>query len=426
MKMNRPVLWTSGEAAAMTGGVSMQNWCATGVAIAMDEIKPGDLYIATQEDDLHAVFQRGAVAAVVSGSFDHHHWPLLKVENVFEALQLLAGAARYKTHALIVSVQGRTARGVVHEILSAQGSVHEGGRHLSLGLANLPDDVDFGLFGSSPAVRPDIAIITNCIAANRDTLFETMPVNGSVVINADDENFLSVVARAKAAGIANIFTYGRHESADARLVDVMHADNGTRVRVNILGEDMTFVSPVHEDFNMTSLAGFLVLKLAQKDMPATIRGTQGQVTSPVQTAAGVSLIDPALRDSAMPQALFRVTNMIDLGFGRQTAILDNIACPAQGGLSLHKNDLAIPRRLASLDFVYTSKKVGAITNAHAVIQEKHRNARVEHITTDVITPGDFLVFKSLPPRQVTQTIFSEALRLIPEFKGRKIRTSHAV
>ena len=419
MKLNHSILWNSGEAAIVTGGTNLQDWQASGVAIAMDEIKPGDLYIATQEDDLHAVFQRGAVAAVVSGSFDCTHLPLLKVGNVFEALQSLAGAARYRTHATIISVQGRTARAAIHNMLSKSGSVHEGGRHLSLGLANLPDDVDFGLFGSSPAVRPDIAIITNCISANRDTLFETMPVGGSVIINADDEHYLTVVARAKAAAIANIYTYGRHESADARLVDVMRANNGTRVTVNILGEEMTFVSPQQEEFSPVLLAGFLVLKLARRDMPSTIGNTEASgIMAP---ESSVTLINPGMPQANTPQALFRVTNMIDLGFGRQTAILDNIVNPA---LSLPKKDLAIPTKLASLDFVYASKRVGAVANAHEVIRQNHVGAQIQSIPTEVLSPGDFLVFKNV--QQTSRAIFSEALRLIPEFKGRKLKTSHAL
>jgi hypothetical protein len=420
--MNTPtsILWTSAEAAAMTGGVSTQNWCATGVAIALDEIRPGDLYIATQEDNLAAVFRKGAVAAVVSGSHDRHDWPLLMVENVFDALQSLAAAARYKTHAAIISVQGRVARAAVKDILATAGSVHEGGRHLSLGLANLPEDVEFGLFALSPAVRPDIAIVTNCAIANRDTLFETMNSNGCAIINTDDEACISVIARAKAAGIHNILTFGSGENADARLVSILHANNGTRVTVNILGEEMTFFSADREEFNPAALAGLLVLKLAHKTAPSSIHGcAPGTIYKP----QGVTLIDPALPPHG-PQALFRVTNMIDLGSGRQTAVLDNIKSPAYSPLSLTKKELEIPRKLASLDFVYTSKKVGAVNNAVEILKAKHSSARIESIVPDVLAPGDFLVFRNI--RQTSKVIFSEALRLVPEFKGRKIRTSHAV
>lgn len=413
-----PILWTSQEAAIVTGGTSTQDWCATGIAIAMEDLKPGDLYIATQDDDLAAVFAKGAVAAVVTGSVDGRgSLPLLKVGDVFEALQALAGAARYRTHALIVSVQGRTARAVVHDILARAGRVHEGGRHLSLGMANLPDDVDFGLFGSSPAVRPDIAIITNCAGANRDTLFETMPVSGSVIINADEgEASLGVIARAKAAGIQNIFTYGRALSADACLASLVQADNGTRVCVNILGEAMTFVSNAREDFSPVALAGFLVLKLAQLDMPAAVCGNEDEVAAHRATGS-VTLIDPALKNG--PQALFKVTNMIDLGFGRQTAILDNMGFGAASA-----GYLAIPRRIATLDVLYTGKKAGTVANAQAALQDRHRNARIEPIATEVLAPGDFLVFKKA--REGSKAIFAEALRLIPDLKGRKFRIRHAL
>ena len=413
------------EASVITGGTNTQPWKACGVAIAMDELRPGDLYIATQDDDLDSVFVKGAAAVVVSTLPENTQGrAYLKVENVFDALIALGEAGRYRTHATIISVQGTASRAAVLEVLEKSGSVHEGGRHLSLGLASLPEDVEYGLFGLSPSVQPDIAIISNCVTANRDTLFEMMPVGGTVIINADDEAFLSIMARAKAACIQNILTYGRAES-DAQLLEIIAAENGTRLRIRILGEEHVFVLPAGYEFNPVMLAGLAVLKLCGKSLRAALRAFENKAVSSVLESS-VSLIDPALRGRNEPQAVFRVTNMIDLGFGRQTAILDTVAAPSQNGLSFMKKDLAIPRKLASLNFVYTSKKVGVVSNAYDAIREKHgnANANIASIAPDVISPGDFLVFRDV--RTSPKAIFSEALRLVPDFAKRKTRITHAL
>jgi hypothetical protein len=418
--INHPVLWTSQEAAIVTGGKNTRDWCATGVAISMADLKPGDLYIATQEDDLHAVFAKGAAAAIVTALPERDYgWALLKVPNTFEALQALAAHARFRTHATIVSVQGRTARCAISDVLGRAGNVHDAGRHLSLGLAGLPEDADFGLFGSSPAVRPDIAVITNCTNASRDTLFESMGRVGTVIINADDPQFLSVLARAKAACITNIFTYGNNKCADARLHDVVHAGNGLRLNARILGEEFSCVLPASYEFHIDILAAMLVLKFTDHRLgPAFAGFAQKQGFSSGQSA--VRLIDPARAG----EAVFRVTNMIDLGYGRQTAMLDNIVTPGKTALSFSRKELAIPHKLASLDFVYTSKRVDAVTCARETLKEKHKTASIEKIVPDVLVPGDYLVFKNISSN--SKAIISEALRLIPWSLKRKVRVDYAL
>ena len=40
------LLWTSAEAAAVTGGTSARDWRATGVSIDSRTVKAGDLFVA--------------------------------------------------------------------------------------------------------------------------------------------------------------------------------------------------------------------------------------------------------------------------------------------------------------------------------------------------------------------------------------------
>lgn len=412
---NRNIIWNSLEAAIVTGGSNNREWAATGVALGIDDIQPGDLFFATKEDNLDMVFEKGAAAVVQTRCAPiSDKLPTLSVPSVFEALQALARAARFKSHANILAVQGKKARIEFAETLSSIGTTHEAGRHLSLALAGLPGDVDYGVFGLSPAVQPDIAIITNCISAHRDTLFENMPPHGIAIVDSDDEEFLYIMSRAKAAGVNEVYTFGKSDAADAHLVDSVRADNGVRVSVSLLGELYTIMLPSAFEFENITLAALLTLKLTGKCVNAAVkkRFAHNRASKNLEIN-GVTLADHTFGGA---QAVFRITNMIDLGFGRQTAILDNIAKSADNAVINPKKNLAIPRKLANLDFVYTSKRLSAVSNARAAIKQSHGYRKIETITPDVIAPGDFLVFKDVWDK--SKAVLSEALRTVPE-KGKR-------
>ncbi len=415
MSSNNDIIWTSTEAEAVTGGRSTQDWCASGVSINIDDVRPGDLYIATRDDDLSKVFAAGAVAAVVAvGRHADCPWPLLEVGVVFEALQDLARAARYKTHAHIIAVQSRDARLKIHDVLRRVGSVHEGGRHLSLGLAGVPENIDYGLFGFSPFAQSDIAVITGAASTRCDMLFETMPVHGTVLLDRDSDEFLSLVARAKAAGVQNILSFGHHAQADARIIELFSASNATRVVVKILGKPHSFTLGPDQRFTPAMLAGLLISKITGKTCARAVRSFEADRVHSAIVPGQVSLIDPALQQNLLPEAVFKVTNMIDLGFGRQTAILDNLGNFSQKALCFPKKELAIPKRVDNLNLMYTNKTVGAVRNAHDAIRKNQRQGQLEAISPDVLAPGDFVVFKDI--RKHSRAVFSEALRLIPTLK----------
>jgi len=201
----------------VTGGENTKDWMATGICVRAQDVRPGDLFVASEGEDLNKAMKKGAVAAVVSHVLDDMDvdMPLLKVANAYDALRDLARAARFRSHATMVAVQGLQVRNMMVQAFDMLGHVHDGGRILSLGMANMPEDYDFGIFALAPPVRPDIAIIADGIGLS-DRLFENMPGSGILVINRDCSEFLSVVSRAKAAGIENIFSFGLHTASDAR------------------------------------------------------------------------------------------------------------------------------------------------------------------------------------------------------------------
>ncbi|HBR68424.1 MAG TPA: hypothetical protein DEA55_03515, partial [Rhodospirillaceae bacterium] len=72
-----------------------------------------------------------------------------------------------------------------------------------------------------------------------DRLFENMPRNGAVIINRDCVGYSTVMAQARTMGIENIYTYGLHTGADARIMEHLSAANGMRLYLDILGDKIS-------------------------------------------------------------------------------------------------------------------------------------------------------------------------------------------
>jgi hypothetical protein len=417
-KRNHP-LWTSTEASAVTGGTSTTGWKATGVCVRAEDIRRGDLYVASTGESLEAAFKKGAAAAIVSYRPDTvAGLPLLQVASTYDALRDLARAARFRTHATIIAVQGREVRHHIARLFGLLGHTHDGGKILSIGMANLPEDFDYGVFSLDPSVRPDIAIISGGRDGIRDGLFENMPRNSTAILNRDCSDFTRVASRARAAGVATIMSFGRAAGSDARIIEEIHADNGTQIKFEVLGEEVSILTGDADPGIIA--ASLLAARLCGKNIQTILRQ--------LRPAAGfrrhvegmsISLFDavPGVSRKKSEHAVFRVQNMIDLGLGRQTAILDNISFPAGHGRMIEKNGLSIPRKIANLDFVYTCKTVTSVPNARDAIRHIHANGAFEKITPDVISPGDFLIFEQT--QEKAYATFAEALRVKPQRRQKK-------
>ncbi len=408
------ILWESGEAEIVTGGTSTQSWMATGICVRAQDIKPGDLFVTYEGEDLKMAMRKGAVAAVVSHVPDDLKcdMPLLKVASTYDALRDLARAARFRSHAMVLAVQGLEMRQMVSQAFGALGHMHDGGRILSVGMANMPEDYDFGVFALAPPVRPDIAIITDSKGGISDRLFENMPKTGAVILSRDCSDYCNVVARAKAHGIENIYSFGIHTGADARVMEHLSAANGMRLYLDILGDKLSMVMDGDIHKAMAAAGVLLAVKICGRNIRQAAHVWQeGNLLQPGGPAPSVSLFEgsESVKRASTGKAVFRVQNLIDLGAGCQTAILDNVSFPAVNAAAVQKNDLAIPRRIANLNFVYTCKSFSTVTNAHAAIRNTHARAKLEEIVPEVLSPGDFIVFEQ--QARAEKATIAEALRL---------------
>lgn len=155
-------LWTDETAVAATGGEATAAFSATGVSIDTRSLKPGDLFVALNDqrdghDFLAAAFAAGAAAAMVSHIPEGapEAGPYLIVEDPLAGLRGLATAARARTGAKVIAVTGSVGKTGTKEMLraalEASGKTHAAEKSFNnhwgapLTLARMPADTDFAV-----------------------------------------------------------------------------------------------------------------------------------------------------------------------------------------------------------------------------------------------------------------------------------------
>ena len=280
-------LWTAYEAAAATGGALCarggdpdrwiaEEWSARGVSIDTRTLRPGEMFVALQDqrdghDFLGSAFERGAAAALVARAPAQapDGAPLLIVDNTLDALRRLALAARTRNFGRRIAVTGSVGKTSTKEMLrtalSGVGLAHAADKSFNnhwgvpLTLAALPMNAEFGVFeiGMNHAgeitpltklVAPHVAIVTTvapahleffpsveAIAEAKAEIFLGVEPGGAAILPHDNEHFDLLMRRAAEAGIDRLITFGTGASADYQLLD-RNAD-GSRQSVRIRARD---------------------------------------------------------------------------------------------------------------------------------------------------------------------------------------------
>lgn len=461
-------IWTSAEAAVATHGTASKEWNATGISIDTRTIKPGDLFIAIKGDtmDGHAfvadALAKGAAAAVVSRIPDgvRPDAPLLVVTDTMAALQDLGRTARFRTGARVIGITGSVGKTGTKEMLAAAfGAL--GQTHASRGsfnnhwgvpytLAAMHPGCDYGIFemGMNHAneitpltkmVRPDIAIITTVapvhienfssekdIADAKAEIFNGMDHNGIAVLPHDNQWFSHLKAAAQTQGV-QVLSFGEHADSDIRMVDCLEAANGSRIRADVMGEDVSFTLLIpgrHIAINALSVLGAVkasggdikkAVAALEKIEPIAGRGKRellniGEPDNPV------TLIDESYNASppAM-RAAFKVLALVDPGRGgKRIAFLGDMLELGADGPRQHA-DLALPLQTAGVDLVYTCGTL--MKNLYDALPANQRGAhksdskQLAEIVPDVLTPGDVVMVKGSHGSRMD--IVVETLRALP-------------
>ncbi len=196
---------------------------------------------------------------------------LFRVEDTLEALNALGCAARARSKAAIVAVTGSVGKTGTKEMLrvmlGASGATHASEKSYNnlwgvpLSLARMPREARFGVFeiGMNHAgeiipltrmVRPHAAIITwvapvhieffNSVAEIADAkaeILEGLEQGGCAILPADNEHYERLSAHARQKGV-KIVSFGERQDAGARLISFEPTDSGSRMAVDILGQQV--------------------------------------------------------------------------------------------------------------------------------------------------------------------------------------------
>lgn len=461
-------IWSSKEAATALGVVCNKDWSASGVSIDSRTTSEGDLFIALQGDngDGHdyvvKAIEAGAVAAIVSKSIDGvDNDQLLIVDDTLRAMEKLGLAARDRSNAKIIGITGSVGKTGTKEMLATafrcQGQVHASIKSYNnhwgvpLSLSSMHAGTDYGVFEMgmnhpneitplTKMVKPDIAIITTIapvhiehfddgmdgIVNAKAEIFDGVQENGSVILNHDSEYYADLKQKAEKLGLRT-FSFGDHENADSKIINCLEAANGSRVKAEILGEEVNYSLQIAgRHIACNSLAVLLAVSLAGGNVQESAKAVGRQ--EPIigrgkrefididDSNNSVTLIDESYNASPMAMsAAFKVLALVDPGRGgRRIAVLGDMLELGQDSGKLHA-ELALPLKAANVDLVYTCgkhmKKLYEQLPVNQRGEHKDNSEELAQIVPDVLIPGDVVMVKGSLGSKMGLVV--EALRALP-------------
>jgi len=240
----------------------------SGWSVDTRTIEPGELFFALRGpnhdgyDYVPAAFQRGAVAAVIERDPNAAvNGMLFRVPDSGDALGQLAGWARQHWGGTVVGVTGSagktTTKDAIAHVLSPFLAVGKTVGNLNnhvgvpLSILRLPEEARVAVLelamnhageirALAEIARPEIGVVTNVgvahagnfasledVAAAKRELIESLPADGTAVLNADDER----VSAFREAHRGETITFGFSEGADVRATALERTESGTRFQL---------------------------------------------------------------------------------------------------------------------------------------------------------------------------------------------------
>lgn len=287
------MVWNSEILASITNGKAFSKWQSGKVVFDSRLVEEGDTFLALPgaaldgHDYVAQALEKGAAAAIVSkipeGIVDISN--LLIVENVLDALTIMAKYKRNKSKAKFIGVTGSLGKTSTKEILGlclqvyGKTFISRGNYNNFLGvpinLASMPDDSEYAIIeiGMDQAgeitpltslSKPHMTIITaieNIHRANFDSIegiarakaeiFIGLEPAGAVIINSLSNCYELLLQIAQNnLNVSKVISIG----LDSYLKSYLVQDNTTDAKVNILGQELNlkFIDIVssHQIHNM--------------------------------------------------------------------------------------------------------------------------------------------------------------------------------
>jgi UDP-N-acetylmuramoyl-tripeptide--D-alanyl-D-alanine ligase len=304
----------------------------SGFSIDTRGLAPGDVFVALADardghEFVSAAFKAGAAAAIVSRRYvrSGSGGALLRVDDPLRALEGIARAARARSNGRIVAVTGSVGKTGTKEMLrlclGLAGPTHAAEKSYNnhwgvpLTLARMPPDSAFAvcevgmnhpgeITPLAEMVRPHVAVVTTvepvhveyfqsveAIAEAKAEIFLGLVPGGTAVLPRDNEHFPLLRERASAVG-AQIVTFGYHEEADFRALQVDLGPKGSSVIAGHGSQRFPYrVGAPGEHYVKNSLAVLATLGAAGADTMRCLPGL-ARVTAPVGRGARTLLDAP--------------------------------------------------------------------------------------------------------------------------------------
>ena len=448
----------------------------TGFVIDSRALEPGEGFIAIRgpnrdgHDFVQTALDAGAGCAVVeeafqldtsakareSGTSSDLDGRLVRVHDTFDALNGLGREGRDRIdHAVVIGVTGSVGKTGTKEALRValgpSGSVHASAKSFNnhwgvpLTLANMPRDIDYGVFemGMNHAgeisaltrlVRPHIAIITTVapvhlgffssvegIADAKAEIFEGLEPGGAAILNRDNPYFERLAAAASGEG-AEIVSFGEDERAKVRLLNCDLSPAGSTATSDILGETVTYrVGAPGRHVVQNTLAVLAAVKLAGADLSAAAEAL-GTIHAPegrgerfvIETERGpVCIVDESYNanPASMRAALATLGLTPRSEYKRRVAVLGDMLELGSDSPKLHR-ELAEAVDAAGIDVVFAS---GAdMASLFEALPERRRGAYAK--TSEELAPA---LLSSVQPGDIVMVKGSLGSRMAPLVEGLK-------
>jgi UDP-N-acetylmuramoyl-tripeptide--D-alanyl-D-alanine ligase len=379
--------WDDLVAAALGRADGAPNTSIDGFSIDTRTLQPGEIFVALKDardghDFVSQAFKAGAIAAIVSESYARApgDGALLRGRDTLQTLEHVARAARIRGEARIVAVTGSVGKTGTKEALrlclAALGEAHASEKSYNnhwgvpLTLARMPQHAAYGVFEIgmnhsgeitplTEMVRPHVAIITTVepvhlayfksveeIAEAKAEIFTGLVPGGTAILPRDNPHYSLLRDRAMKVG-ARILTFGFHEDADFRAVQVDLGAKGSSV---IAGQDSQRfpyrIGAPGEHLVRNSLAVLAALRALGADIMRAVPAL-ASLAAPVgrgartllgEPDAHVLLIDESYNanPASMRAALAAVATTPREEFPRRVAVLGDMLELGDASAELHR------------------------------------------------------------------------------------------
>jgi UDP-N-acetylmuramoyl-tripeptide--D-alanyl-D-alanine ligase len=314
--------------------------------------------------------------------------PLLIVDDVLKGLEALSAAARARTDAKVIGITGSVGKTSTKEMLLAmladQGRTHASiasyNNHwgVPLTLARMPADTEYAIIEMgmnrpgeilplTMLARPHAALITTVAAAHLEafenitgialekaSIFDSLPIGGAAVYNADVETSAILAAKAHDKRLHGI-AFGEH-GFDWKLKELTIQGDTTIVQAEFDDKPILFKLPTPgRHFAMNGLGALAIVQAIGADLAQAIavlgrwtpykgRGQREVIQlDPVEAQERLSLIDDSY--NANPTSVAASLEVLAgatttdgvgrIGKGRRIAFLGDMKELGEDAVALH-------------------------------------------------------------------------------------------